>query len=66
MNHHRRPGPACRHPRSPRRPSMAVRWPQIDWQNHYPTLAAYLERIDRRPSFAATRPEAQVITDRVV
>ena len=45
---------------------MAVRWPQLRWQDEYPQLAAYHERMDARPSFAATRPEPQVISDRVV
>ena len=45
---------------------MAVRWPQIDWPRRYPNLAAYWERMEQRPSFAATRPQAQVIRDRVV
>lgn len=45
---------------------LAVRWPQIDWQQRHPNLAAYWARMDRRPSFAATRPEPQVIRDRVV
>lgn len=45
---------------------MSVRWPQIDWRQRHPNLAAYFDRIDQRPSFAATRPEAQVIRDRVV
>ena len=45
---------------------MAVRWPQIDWQQRYPNLAAYWRRMDQRPSFAQTRPESQLIRDRVV
>lgn len=45
---------------------MAVRWPQIDWQQRYPNLRAYWDRMESRPSFAATRPESQVIRDRVV
>lgn len=45
---------------------MAVRWPQIDWQGRYPNLAAYSERMEQRQSFAATRPEPQLISDRVV
>ena len=45
---------------------MSVRWPQIDWRQRHPNLAAYFDRINQRPSFAATRPEAQVIRDRVV
>ncbi|MEK0417581.1 MAG: glutathione S-transferase [Betaproteobacteria bacterium] len=45
---------------------MAVRWPQLDWPTRYPNLAAYHRRMDARPSFAATRPETQVISDRVV
>lgn len=45
---------------------LDVRWPQIDWKTQYPNLAAYLRRMDARPSFASTRPEPQVISDRVV
>ncbi len=45
---------------------MAARWPQIDWQQRYPNLAAYWQRMDQRESFAQTRPESQAITDRVV
>jgi glutathione S-transferase len=45
---------------------MSVRWPQIDWQSAYPNLAAFHRRVEARPSFAATRPETQVISDRVV
>ncbi len=45
---------------------MAVRWPQIDWQQRYPNLASYWQRMDQRPSFAQTRPEGQQIRDRVV
>ncbi len=45
---------------------LAVRWPQVDWRQRHPNLAAYSERIEQRPSFAATRPTTQVIRDRVV
>jgi glutathione S-transferase len=45
---------------------MKVRWPHIDWQSLHPNLAAYSDRIEQRPSFAATRPEPQIIRDRVV
>ena len=45
---------------------MAVRWPQIDWQSTYPNLATYHRRMEARPSFATTKPEPQVISDRVV
>ena len=45
---------------------LAVRWPQVEWQQRHPNLAAYWERIERRPSFAATRPHRQVIRDAVV
>jgi glutathione S-transferase len=45
---------------------MTVRWPQIEWRQRHPNLAAFSDRMEQRPSFAATRPVAQVIRDRVV
>lgn len=43
----------------------AVRWPDNDWRTRYPNLAAFSDRLEQRPSFAATVPYAQVIRDRV-
>jgi glutathione S-transferase len=45
---------------------IAVRWPDMDWRDRHPGLAAYAERLEQRPSFAATRPTVQGITDKVV
>ena len=45
---------------------MKVRWPHIDWPSQYPNLATFSERMEQRASFAASRPETQVIKDRVV
>lgn len=45
---------------------LAVRWPQLPWQQTYPNLAAYWQRMEQRPSFAGTQPRPQVISDRVV
>jgi glutathione S-transferase len=45
---------------------LAVRWPEYDWQSRHPNLAAYSARVEQRPSFAATRPVPQKISDKVV
>ncbi len=45
---------------------LAVRWPQMNWRQTHPNLAAYSQRMEQRPSFAGTRPQVQVISDRVV
>lgn len=45
---------------------LAVRWPEYDWQARHPSLAPYSRRMEERPSFAATRPVPQVISDKVV
>lgn len=45
---------------------LAVRWPEFDWQSRHPNLAVYSARMEQRPSFAATRPVPQRITDTVV
>ncbi len=44
---------------------MAVRWPGIAWRTQYPGLAGLSDRLEQRPSFAATQPVPQVIRDRV-
>jgi glutathione S-transferase len=42
-----------------------VRWPENPWRAEYPNLAAYSDRLERRPSFASTVPVPQVIRDKV-
>lgn len=45
---------------------LSVRWPDLKWRDAHPDLAAYSDRMERRPSFAASRPVPQKIADRVV
>lgn len=45
---------------------LAVRFPEFDWAAQYPNLAAMSARLEARPSFAATVPVPQSITEKVV
>lgn len=45
---------------------FSLRWPDYDWKTKYPQLNEYWERLDRRETFANTRPSPQTITDKVV
>ena len=45
---------------------LAVRFPEFDWPAQYPNLAAMSARLEARPSFAATVPVPQSITEKVV
>lgn len=45
---------------------LSVRYPDLDLRSALPNLAAYSDRMERRPSFAASRPVPQVITGKVV
>ncbi len=45
---------------------LDVRFPEHPWRSLYPSLVALSARVEARPSFAATVPVAQVITDKVV
>jgi glutathione S-transferase len=45
---------------------LAVRFPEFDWAALYPNLAAMSARLEARPSFAATVPVPQSITEKVV
>ena len=45
---------------------LSVRAPWLGVEAAYPVLAGMSERLERRPSFAATVPVPQVITDAVV
>jgi glutathione S-transferase len=45
---------------------LTVRYPDLDWRTRHPDLAAYSDRLEQRPSFAATRPVPQRISDKVV
>lgn len=42
-----------------------VRWPENPWRAEYPNLAVYSDRLEQRPSFAATVPVPQIIRDKV-
>jgi glutathione S-transferase len=45
---------------------LAVRFKEFEWRTLYPDLAAYAAALERRPSFAATVPVPQIISDKVV
>jgi glutathione S-transferase len=45
---------------------LLVRFPEFDWRSQYPNLAAFSARVEARPSFAATVPVPQKISDKVV
>lgn len=45
---------------------LAVRFAELEWQAQYPTLAALHRKLAERPSFQATVPVPQVITERVM
>lgn len=45
---------------------LDVRFPDYPWRERHPNLSAYSDRMEMRPSFAATVPVAQVISDKVV
>ena len=45
---------------------LAVRYPEHPWRDTHATLAAMSDRLEARPSFAATIPVAQSITEAVV
>jgi glutathione S-transferase len=45
---------------------LDVRFPEHPWRAAHPNLVALSDRLERRPSFAATVPIPQVITDKVV
>ena len=40
---------------------LDLRFPEFGWRRRHPTLASYFARVDARPSFTATRPEAQPV-----
>jgi len=40
---------------------LDLRFPEFDWRGRHPALASYFARLDARPSFAGTRPEAQPV-----
>lgn len=44
---------------------LDVRWPDFPWRARHPSLSGLSDRLEARPSFAATVPVAQVIRDRV-
>jgi glutathione S-transferase len=45
---------------------LDVRFPEHPWRAQYPDLVALSARLEARPSFAATVPVPQVISDKVV
>lgn len=45
---------------------LDVRWPDYPWRAQYPSLSAYSDRMERRPSFRDTKPTPQRITEKVV
>lgn len=45
---------------------VSLRDPDMPWRAQYPDLAAYSDRMERRPSFQASVPVAQKMTDKVV
>jgi glutathione S-transferase len=45
---------------------LSVRWPDYAWRDRHPTLAAYSDRMEQRPSFRDTVPVPQTFKDRIV
>lgn len=45
---------------------LIVRWPNHQWQTTYPQLKRYWETLERRESFATTRPSPQSTRDQIV
>jgi len=45
---------------------LAVRFPELDWRSLHANLAVFNARIEQRPSFLATVPVPQRISDKVV
>lgn len=41
----------------------ALRYPESDWATRYPTLAAFSQRMEARPSFRKTRPGPQFVEE---
>ena len=45
---------------------LDVRWPEYPWRQAHPAYAAYADGLEQRPSFKATVPTPQTITDKIV
>ena len=45
---------------------LCVRAPDVDWRSAHPNLAAFSNRMEKRPSFAGSVPVPQKISDKVV
>jgi glutathione S-transferase len=45
---------------------LSVRFPALDWRSRFPGLATYCAELEARPSFKATVPVPQIISDRVM
>lgn len=45
---------------------LAVRFPELNVRQLYPALASFCDRLEKRPSFANSRPVAQIISDTIV
>jgi glutathione S-transferase len=40
---------------------LHLRLPEFEWRDRYPDLVGYSDKLEARPSFAETKPEAQAI-----
>ena len=45
---------------------LDVRFPEHPWRSRHPGLSTYSDTIEQRPSFQASVPVAQSISDKVV
>ena len=45
---------------------ITVRWPELNWREPYPNLAAHSDLMEARASFQKSRPVPQKILDKVV
>jgi glutathione S-transferase len=45
---------------------LTVRFPELDWRTRYANLTGFNARVEQRPSFLATVPVPQRISDEVV
>ena len=45
---------------------MKVRFPDNSWQETYPNLKRYVDKLEQRESFKATVPYPQTISDKIV
>ncbi len=45
---------------------FSIRWPEYQWRDQYPNLAAYSDRMEQRPSFQGSVPYPQTFKDKIV